>query len=177
LKHPGEARRAGRRAGIDAPYPWRSRGTYGSPRIAVELREQGLNIGRRRVTRLMSENVLSGVPKRRFRGSTTGSAHTNPVALNFLDRQFTVAKPNEVWVGDITYLPVNGGWVYLAVLIDLYIARRPAESRWLVHGRQYGHTALYQGFAAGCQHTKGRSRNDTPHRSGVPIHEQGLYRR
>jgi putative transposase len=98
----------------------RSRGTYGSPRVAVELREQGLNIGRRRVARLMSENGLSGVPKRRFRGSTTDSAHTNPVAPNLLDRQFTVARPNEVWVGDITYLPVNGGWVYLAVLIDLY---------------------------------------------------------
>ena len=97
-----------------------SRGTYGSPRVVAELRAQGMKIGRRRVARLMSESGLSGTPKRRFKGTTTDSAHGLKVAPNLLDRQFTVASPNAVWVGDITYLPVADGWVYLAVLIDLY---------------------------------------------------------
>jgi len=98
----------------------RSRGTYGSPRITAELRNQGLPVGRRRVARLMREHGLSGVPKKRFRGSTTDSEHQLAVAPNVLDRQFEVDQPNQVWVGDITYLPVVGGWVYLAVLIDLF---------------------------------------------------------
>jgi len=98
----------------------RSRGTYGSPRITAELRDQGLPVGRRRVARLMREHRLSGVPKKRFRGSTTDSGHELAVAPNVLDRQFDVDQPNKVWVGDITYLPVTGGWVYLAVLIDLF---------------------------------------------------------
>ena len=98
----------------------RSRGTYGSPRITAELREQGLPVGRRRVARLMEKHDLSGVPKKRFRGSTTDSEHKLAVAANLLDRQFDVDQPNRTWVGDITYLPVAGGWVYLAVLIDLF---------------------------------------------------------
>ncbi len=98
----------------------RSRGTYGSPRVAAELRADGESIGRRRVARLMRENGLSGKPKRRFRGTTTDSNHDQPVAANHLARQFAVTAPNVVWAGDITYLPVDGGWVYLAVLIDLF---------------------------------------------------------
>lgn len=98
----------------------RSRGTYGSPRITAELRDQGFPVGRRRVARLMRMHGLSGVPTKQFRGSTTDSEHELVVAPNVLDRQFKVEQPNQVWVGDITYLPVVGGWVYLAVLIDLF---------------------------------------------------------
>lgn len=98
----------------------RSRGTYGSPRIAAELRAQGIPIGRRRVARIMRDSGLSGTPKRRFKGSTTDSDHSNEVAPNLLDRKFEIGRANAVWVGDITYLPVSGGWVYLAVLIDLF---------------------------------------------------------
>lgn len=97
-----------------------SRGTYGSPRVTAELKAQGFDVGRRRVARVMQANGISGKPKRRFRGSTTRSAHALPVAPNMLQRQFEVAAPNAAWVGDITYLSVRAGWVYLAVIIDLF---------------------------------------------------------
>lgn len=98
----------------------RHKGRYGSPRITQELRAQGFAVGRRRVARLMREHGLAGRPRRRFRGSTTDSEHDQAVAPNLLERDFTAQKPNQVLVGDITYLPVRGGWVYLAVLIDLF---------------------------------------------------------
>ena len=98
----------------------RSHGTYGSPRIRAELRALGLPVGRRSVARLMKRIGISGTPKKRFRGSTTDSDHQLQIAPNLLKRQFQVCQPNTAWVGDITYLPVQDGWVYLAVLIDLF---------------------------------------------------------
>jgi len=98
----------------------RSRGTYGSPRVLAELRAEGHLVGRRRVARIMREQGVSGTPKRRFKGSTTDSDHTDPIAPNLLNRDFTADRPNAVWVGDITYLRTARGWVYLAVLIDLH---------------------------------------------------------
>ena len=98
----------------------RSRGTYGVPRMLVELRGEGHRVGHGRVARLMREQGLAGTPKRRFRPMTTDSNHKDRVAENLLDRQFTVAGPNRAWVGDITYLRTRGGWVYLAVLLDLF---------------------------------------------------------
>ena len=97
-----------------------SRGTYGSPRMTAALRKQGLRVNHKRVARIMREEGLHGTPRRRFRGTTTDSAHARPVAPNVLARDFTVTAPNVAWVGDITYLPVGTGWAYLAVLIDLY---------------------------------------------------------
>lgn len=97
-----------------------SGGTYGSPRLTAALRKQGLRVNHKRVARLMREEGLCGAPRRRFRGTTTDSAHANTVAPNVLAREFAVAAPNVAWVGDITYLPVGKGWAYLAVLIDLY---------------------------------------------------------
>ncbi len=98
----------------------RSRGTYGVPRMTVELRAEGHAVGRTRVARLMGELGLQGTPRRRFRGNTTDSDHTDRVAENLLGRRFAVAEPNTAWVGDITYLPTKEGWVYLAVLLDLF---------------------------------------------------------
>ena len=98
----------------------RSRGTYGVPRMLVELRAEGHRVGHGRVARLMREQGLAGTPKRRFRPTTTDSNHTNRVAENLLNRQFTVTGPNQAWVGDITYLRTRAGWVYLAVLLDLF---------------------------------------------------------
>ena len=98
----------------------RSRGTYGVPRMLVELRGEGHRVGHGRVARLMREQGLAGTPKRRFRPTTADSNHKDRVAENLLDRQFTVAGPNRAWVGDITYLRTRGGWVYLAVLLDLF---------------------------------------------------------
>ena len=96
----------------------RSRERYGSPRVHAELRAQGQNVSRKRVARLMGENGLKALPRRRFR-RTTDSAHKHPVAPNLLEQNFAAATPNQAWVGDITYVWTLEGWAYLAVLIDL----------------------------------------------------------
>jgi putative transposase len=96
-----------------------SRSTYGSPRIAAALRNDGVVVNHKKVERIMRAEGLQGVPRKRFR-RTTNSNHANVIARNILDRDFKVSAPNRVWVGDITYLRVGSGWAYLAVLIDLY---------------------------------------------------------
>jgi len=97
----------------------RSRGSYGSPRVYKDLVEDGHRIGRGRVARLMRLEGIRGVAKRRF-VVTTDSDHRLPVVPNILGRRFDVSAPNEVWTGDITYIPTTGGWLYLAVLHDLF---------------------------------------------------------
>ncbi len=98
----------------------RHKGRYGAPRITVELRDQGFVVNRKRVARVMREHGIVGRPRRVFRGTTTDSDHDAPVAPDLLQRQFEVDAPNRAFVGDITYLPTRQGWVYLAVLIDLF---------------------------------------------------------
>ncbi len=98
------------------------RGTYGSPRVRDELIDQGVTIGRKRVSRLMRELGLRGVCPRRFR-RTTDSEHGRPVPPNLLDRDFDAAQPNEKWVTDITYVWTGDGWLYLAVILDLFSRR------------------------------------------------------
>ena len=93
--------------------------TYGAPRIHVELRSQGLRCGRHRVVRLMNELGIKAKTKRRFK-ATTNSKHNLPVAPNLLDQNFEVTAPNKVWASDITYIPTQEGWLYLAVCMDLY---------------------------------------------------------
>jgi transposase InsO family protein len=99
-----------------------SRGTYGSPRVRIDLQAAGLPIGRRRVMRLMRADGLQGRPHKRFRSTTVVDAHATPAA-NQLARQFRPATPNAVWAADITALSTAEGWLYLAVLIDLYSRR------------------------------------------------------
>ncbi len=99
-----------------------SRDTYGSPRVHRELLAQGHTVGRGRVARLMRENALRGKRKRRFR-NTTQSVHAHPIAPNVLKREFTVDKPNAAYVSDITYIWTLEGWLYLAVILDLYSRR------------------------------------------------------
>ena len=96
--------------------------SYGVPRMYHELRDRGINIGRRRIARLMRENNMKGRKKARFK-RTTDSCHAYPVATNLLDQDFTVQKPNQCWVSDISYIWTNEGWLYLAVVIDLYARR------------------------------------------------------
>jgi transposase InsO family protein len=96
--------------------------TYGSPRMTHELREQGLETGRRRVARLMRENGLRARQPRRFRRKTD-SQHAFPVAPNRLDQDFTAAAPDEKWGVDLSYIWTREGWLYLAVVIDLYARR------------------------------------------------------
>jgi len=95
---------------------------YGSPRLHEELVEKGVVIGRRRVRRLMKEQGLVARKKPPF-VTTTQSEHDNPTAPELLKRDFSAKRPNEKWVGDITYLPTSRGFIYLAVMLDLYSRR------------------------------------------------------
>jgi len=88
----------------------------------VELVEQGLEGGRRRIARLMCELGLQGVSSRKFR-VTTDSDHKHPIAENVLARNFEASRPNEKWTTDITYVWTAEGWLYLAVVMDLYSRR------------------------------------------------------
>ena len=97
-------------------------GRYGSPRVQMELRNRGQRSGRKRIARLMRLQGLRARPKRRYR-TTTDSRHGLPVCPNLLARRFAVAQPNTAWVTDMTYLWTAQGWLYLAVIIDLFSRR------------------------------------------------------
>ena len=97
-------------------------GTYGSPRMTRELRDSGLAIGRRRTARLMRENGFKARQKRQFK-RTTDSQHACPVAPNLLDQDFSATRPNEKWGADISYVWTREGWLYLAVVVDLFARR------------------------------------------------------
>ena len=99
-----------------------SRRTYGSPRVHASLKAAGYRIGRKRVARLMRENDIRPRTKRKFK-VTTDSRHDHPIAPNLLDRQFTVEAPNTVWLADLSYIWTREGWLYLAVVIDLFARR------------------------------------------------------
>ena len=98
----------------------RSRHTYGSPRMLVELRKQGHDCGRNRVARLMHAAGLCGRQKGRYRVRTTDSNHDEPIAPNRLATAPKATAPNQIWVGDITYIETQEGWLYLAGILDLY---------------------------------------------------------
>jgi putative transposase len=96
-----------------------SRQTYGSPRVTAALRQAGQPCGKNRVARLMRENHLRPKQKRRrWRPQTTDSNHACPVAENWLAKVPAPARPDQVWVADITYLDTAEGWLYLAGLLD-----------------------------------------------------------
>lgn len=95
------------------------RENYGARCIQNRLVQRGFFISRKRVAKLMKKAGLASKTKRKFK-VTTDSKHTLHVAPNLLQRQFYVAKPNRVWAGDITYIPTQNGWLYLATVMDLY---------------------------------------------------------
>ena len=97
-----------------------NRGAYGWPRIWRQLRAQGIRVGKQRVQRLMKKHGIHARGKRRFRVTTTDRNHNLPIAPNVLDRKFIVAAPNQAWVGDFTYIATEQGWLFLAVVIDLF---------------------------------------------------------
>ena len=97
----------------------KSRRIYGSPRITAELRANGIRCGKNRVARLMRENGIQAKTKRRFK-ITTDSKHDLPIVENLLEQDFTVDTPNKTWTGDITYIWTKQGWMYLAVVLDLF---------------------------------------------------------
>ena len=98
----------------------RSRRTYGSPRIVMELRKKGKRHGRNRVARLMQQEGLCGRQKSRFRVQTTDSKHDQPIAPNRLAEAPPPTAPNQIWVADITYIQTREGWLFLAAILDLY---------------------------------------------------------
>jgi len=99
-----------------------SRKTYGSPRIHHELKEQGMAVGKKRVERLMKSAGIAVLPLRRF-VTTTDSDHDQPIAPNLLEQDFSASAPNQRWVTDITYIPTDEGWLYVAAIMDLFSRR------------------------------------------------------
>jgi len=116
----------------------RSNGTYGSPRVTRELQDEGLEVGRRRTARLMRENGLKARQKRRLK-RTTDSHHSFPIAPNLLEQDFSAERPNQKWAADISYVWTDEGWLYLAVVLDLF-ARRVVG--WAVSDRLHQELAL-----------------------------------
>jgi putative transposase len=98
--------------------------TYGAPRVHAELREaHGVRVGRKRVARLMRQLELEGVSRRGKRRQTTIPDPAAAPAPDLVGRRFTAARPNELWLADITYLPTREGWLFLAVVLDAFSRR------------------------------------------------------
>jgi putative transposase len=125
----------------------RGRGAYGSPRVHRELRSHGIRVGKKRIERLMRDNGLEGRQKRRF-VHTTDSRHEHPIAPNVLERQFDVDQANQAWVGDVTYIPTAQGWLYLAVLLDLFSRRVVGWATSAINDRDLALSALNQALRA-----------------------------
>ncbi len=97
----------------------KGRQVYGSPRVHAALAADGVRVSRKRVARLMRDQGLRGRGRRQF-VRTTDSSNAENIAPNILNREFKATAPNEKWVGDVTYLRTPGGWLYLAVILDIY---------------------------------------------------------
>jgi transposase InsO family protein len=95
------------------------RGVYGSPRVTAALKAQGEKVCQNTVARVMKEQEIRSKTKRRFVPRTTDGRHAHAVADNVLDRDFAATKPNRKWAADITYVPTDQGWLYMAAVIDL----------------------------------------------------------
>jgi putative transposase len=96
--------------------------SYGSPRMHAELKAEGLGVGRHRIARLMRQNGLKALQKRRYK-KTTDSQHGEPIAPNLLDQDFAATGPNQKWGTDISYIWTAEGWLYLAIVLDLFSRR------------------------------------------------------
>jgi transposase InsO family protein len=97
-----------------------SRQTYGLDRLLPKLRSDGVSIGKNRLSKFMKELDLKPRRKKRFIPKTTNSDHSNPVAKNLLPENESITATNQVWQGDITYIPTQEGWLYLAIVLDSY---------------------------------------------------------
>ena len=96
-----------------------SHGIYGAPKIHQDLVDDGVRCGKNRVARIMRKAGIRSRAKKKFK-ATTNSKHNLPVAPNILNQDFTVDAPDRAWVADITYIATKQGWLYLAVLVDLF---------------------------------------------------------
>ena len=97
----------------------KSYGTYGAPRIHADLRDEGIRVGRKRVARLMRAAGLAGVSRRRHIVTTKRDSEDS-AAPDLVDRDFTATRPNELWVADVTYVPTASGFLFLAVVLDVF---------------------------------------------------------
>ena len=93
---------------------------YGAPRIYAQLRAEGQTVSRKQVERVMRQHRIRARTPRRYRVCTTDSKHCLPVAANLLEQNFVAHRPDQVWLADITYIPTGEGWLYLAVILDLF---------------------------------------------------------
>jgi len=119
---PARSRRDAQLSVMVAAVHSESRGTYGSGSIRDHLVEDGEAVGRKRVARLMRDQGLSGNPVKKFK-RTTDSTHGRPVAKNLVKRNFTADGPNQLWVADISYVWTWEGFIYLAVIVDVFSRR------------------------------------------------------
>jgi len=130
-----------------------SLGSYGRPRMTEELKEVGVDVGHRRVGRLMRENGIVVERTRKFK-ATTDSDHKFNIAANLLDRDFTADQPNQKWAGDISYIWTREGWLYLAVILDLHSRR---VIGWAVSNRMKRDLATATAAANTCPMTTRKS--------------------
>jgi putative transposase len=98
---------------------WQSDGRYGSPRIAVELQQQGIQASRPRITRLMRKHGIRSIIRQKYRIQTTDSNYSHTIAENYLDRNFYATRLAEEWVSDLTYIKTQEGWLYLTAVLHL----------------------------------------------------------
>jgi len=96
--------------------------SYGRPRMTDELQELGVSVGQRRVGRLMRDNGIKIIRTQKYK-ATTDSNHAFNITPNLLDQDFSATGPNQKWAGDISYIWTSEGWLYLAVILDLYSRR------------------------------------------------------
>ncbi len=127
-----------------------SDGTYGSPRVHADLKAEGFNCGRVKVARLMRKAGLKGCPKRRFRVTSRGGHVT---ASNLLEQDFSAETTNRRWASDTTFIWTGQGWLYLAVVMDLYSRRIVGWSMSQRNSRHLVHSAL--SMALGQRHVEG----------------------
>jgi transposase InsO family protein len=150
----------------------KSKYRYGSPRVTQELRRGGRRVGHNRVARLMRQNGLGARPRRQFR-VTTRSVASRAVAANLVDRNFWPPAANQIWASDLTYIATGEGWLYLAVVLDLYSRR--------VVGWSMGTRLTYRSCAAsvldGGAEAQARRGADLPLRPWFPIHQRRLQQR
>jgi transposase InsO family protein len=121
LKRPASARARRRQelAGKIKQVHEQNRQVYGSPRVCKVLQAQGESVCENTVAEIMKEQQIRAKSKKKFMPTTTDSRHQQPIARNLLDRQFDAPLPNQKWAVDITYIPTDEGWLYLAGVIDL----------------------------------------------------------
>lgn len=120
----------------------KSKRRYGSPRITVELNKKGITASQPFVAKLMRIEKIKSIIKTKFK-ATTDSSHNYPVAENKLMQNFEVARCNEVWVSDITYIPTTEGWVYLTTVIDLFDRK---VIGWALSDRMYARQTTVPAF-------------------------------